>query len=209
MAKGYSSAVEAAEAFGWNVVTYRAHENGSRGIKPDLARKYARAFGVSAEHILFNRESSGSAQLTRSDDEHEEKLAEIPILGFKAGAGGGGIALDDEPVGYLPIERAYLRRARLDAADLVAFEIEGDSMDDTLHSGDRVMANKNDRNPARGGIFAIFDSDTIVVKRVEKIPNSNPVMLRLISDNKNHSAYDVIAEDTNIIGRVVWLARRL
>src|ERR671929_183506 len=37
---GYKSAADAARAFGWNVVTYRAHENGTRGLKRDAAERY-------------------------------------------------------------------------------------------------------------------------------------------------------------------------
>lgn len=34
-------------------------------------------------------------------------------------------------------------------------------------------------------------------------------MLRLIGGNPHNNSYDVIADDTNIIGRVVWFARRI
>lgn len=137
------------------------------------------------------------------------ELTHIPVFGFRAGMGGGGIALDESPESYLPLPNKYLSQIRLEAAELISFEMEGDSMSPTLLSGDRGLANTLDKNPARGGIFAIYDSDTIVVKRIEKIPNSDPVMLRLISDNPSHNSYDVIADDTNIIGRIVWFARRI
>ncbi|WP_093569298.1 helix-turn-helix transcriptional regulator [Methylobacterium sp. 174MFSha1.1] len=52
-AAGYSTATEAARAFGWNENTYRSHENGERGLKAEIVRKYARAFHVSVSWILF------------------------------------------------------------------------------------------------------------------------------------------------------------
>lgn len=136
-------------------------------------------------------------------------VVQVPIYEFRAGMGGGGVILTETPDSFMPVSEAYIKEMRLGAADLIAIECEGDSMSPTLISGDQIMINRKDRNPARGGIFTIFDSDTLVVKRIEKIPNSDPVMLKLISDNPHHNSYDVIADDTNIIGRVVWFARRI
>lgn len=50
--KGFENASDAAQAFGWNENTYKSHENGIRGIKPAVARKYASALGSTAAYIL-------------------------------------------------------------------------------------------------------------------------------------------------------------
>lgn len=50
--KGFANPIDAARAYGWNEHTYKAHENGIRGIRPDAARKYASAYGSTAAHIL-------------------------------------------------------------------------------------------------------------------------------------------------------------
>lgn len=208
MRAGYGTAAEAATVLGINEGTYRAHENGSRGIPANAAKRYARLFKVEVNDILFpSRDLTREKILKGGDDKPGQ--ANIPVYGFKAGMGGGGIILDEDPIGYLPVSKTYLRNNRLDANNLIAIEVEGDSMSPTLETGDQVLINRTDRNPARGGIFALHDSDTLVVKRVERIPASDPVMLRLISDNQNHSHYDVLADQTNIIGRVVWFSRRI
>lgn len=46
-AAGFENPAQAARRFGWKEPTYYAHENGSRGIRRDLALIYARAFKVS------------------------------------------------------------------------------------------------------------------------------------------------------------------
>jgi len=53
IAKGYTSASEAARAVGVLVSTYTHHENGTRKFRQKSAEKYARAFGVSASHLLM------------------------------------------------------------------------------------------------------------------------------------------------------------
>ncbi|KZL26064.1 helix-turn-helix transcriptional regulator [Pseudovibrio sp. WM33] len=55
-AAGYKKATEAAHSMGINRVTYIAHENGNRGIGPEAAQKYANAFSVSAEWLLYGTE---------------------------------------------------------------------------------------------------------------------------------------------------------
>lgn len=51
--RGFESPTDAAQAFGWPEVTYRAHENGGRGIKPTVAERYAKALRVKASWILL------------------------------------------------------------------------------------------------------------------------------------------------------------
>lgn len=64
-AAGYATAGDAAKAFGWAYPTYAGHENGSRGVRPDLIRRYARAFKVNTLWLLDGigdmRGPSGSA----------------------------------------------------------------------------------------------------------------------------------------------------
>lgn len=50
--RGYATAADAARAFGWNVVTYTSHENGTRGIKIDAAERYSKAFNIELGQLL-------------------------------------------------------------------------------------------------------------------------------------------------------------
>jgi hypothetical protein len=49
----FASALEAANRMGWKGTTYTQHENGDRGIRPDVAEKYANAFNTTAAWILY------------------------------------------------------------------------------------------------------------------------------------------------------------
>ena len=137
------------------------------------------------------------------------QMVHIPQFSFRAGMGGGGIIDRETSDDFLSLPRTYLEQMQLSSADLISIDVEGDSMSPTLESGDRIMINRSDKNPASGGVFAIHDSDALVVKRIERIPATNPVRLKLISDNPNHGTYEVPADETNILGRVVWYARKL
>lgn len=49
----FETGKEAAESMGIAVSTYLAHENGSRGIKPMQAARYAKKFKVSEQWLLY------------------------------------------------------------------------------------------------------------------------------------------------------------
>src|SRR5690606_16733327 len=50
---GYRSARQAALMMGWTYPTYASHENGLRDFPQKVAERYARAFRVSPEWIMF------------------------------------------------------------------------------------------------------------------------------------------------------------
>lgn len=52
-AAGFASAAQAATRFKWNPNTYKAHENGIRGMKSRTVERYARAFQVSPAWISY------------------------------------------------------------------------------------------------------------------------------------------------------------
>lgn len=59
--RGFSSAQEAADHFGWTVSTYRSHENGTRGLTQEAARKYGAAFRVAPGWLLGLRDVEQAA----------------------------------------------------------------------------------------------------------------------------------------------------
>jgi len=51
-AMGLRNATEAANHFKWNVITYRSHENGLRGLTLSVAAEYAKTYGVRLEWLV-------------------------------------------------------------------------------------------------------------------------------------------------------------
>lgn len=50
---GFPTATDAANRFGWKPPTYLGHENGTRGIRVEAAREYAKAFKINPDWLLF------------------------------------------------------------------------------------------------------------------------------------------------------------
>lgn len=182
------------------------HKGSPRELKEGDRIKLGKTLGVTPASL---RTGNLDRDVEEEDDNSQYSVVSVPMYDFRPGMGGGGVVLDENPDGMMPFPRPFLRRIRLHGANLVSVTCEGDSMSPTLQSGDQVLINVDDQNPASGGIFALNDSGHVVVKRVEKIPGTDPVRLKLISDNAFHTDYEVLADDTRIIGRVVFFMRRI
>lgn len=188
--------------------TLSSWERGIRRPKRDNLERLAEALDVGKAWIETG-DNGKISHITTIESALNDGLITVPEYNIRLSAGGGYVVDEETILEQWVFTKSYLSEMRLLAADLVVAEVEGDSMEPKLFSGDRVMVNQTDKDANRPGIFAVWDTSALVVKRIEKIPGTDPVMLRLISDNPNHSKYDVLAEDTRIIGRVVWFARRL
>lgn len=75
--RGFSTAREAARAFGWNEVTYRSHENGTRNIPYEVAQRYASAYGSTPQYLLSGATASSSSQIVNS-------ISTVRVLGTVA-----------------------------------------------------------------------------------------------------------------------------
>jgi hypothetical protein len=54
LARGFKTAAEAANYYGWNVNTYKSHENGARTISKKAAGKYGKAYNVLPGWLLYD-----------------------------------------------------------------------------------------------------------------------------------------------------------
>ena len=88
-------------------------------------------------------------------------------------------------------------------------KIRGASMEPVLSDGDAVMINIMDGITSLPAIFALFDGVGIMVKQIEVIPDSGPILARISTANTQSSAYQRNLNDIRIIGRVIWFSRSL
>lgn len=119
---GFEDATFAARRFGWNENSYRSHENGMRGLRRDVAERYAKAFRVNAGWLL-------------TGDMMDPSRSTIPIMG-RIGAG----AEIDAGVEQVPPEGYYDAEAMIPLPPYaIGFEVVGDSMVPRYGPGDVVV----------------------------------------------------------------------
>lgn len=109
---GYQNAVDAARAYGWGVSTYVSHENGTRGLKPEVADRYAKAFKVPAEWILYGKKRAAPENGTTKT---------VRVVGY---VGAGAQAYFDDP-GDLTDDVPAPEGA---SSETVAVEVRGESL---------------------------------------------------------------------------------
>jgi phage repressor protein C with HTH and peptisase S24 domain len=111
----------------------------------------------------------------------------------------------------------YWLRTMLDAApaDIKLITIKGDSGQSDpakatdIDPGDKVFVNVSDRRPSPPGLFVLWDGLAFVAKRVQMVPGSNPIRVRLSSNNPAYEPYEVSIEDAQIQGRIVARFQRI
>ena len=82
-----------------------------------------------------------------------------------------------------------------------------DNMDGTINKGDLALIIKfeNKLKPKfNNGIFAISLSGKIVIRRLHFSEFTKRTIVHIISDNKNYVGEQVLLEDLEIFGEVVW-----
>ncbi len=174
-----------------------------RKLDGDDRRTLARYFGVS-ETVLGAADPGGVIATVA------ERLLPIARLDIGASAGGGAVVDREQPLYPMSFDRTWLRRLTRAPADrLSIIRVQGDSMQPTLADGDDIMIDRSDgAERLRDGVYVLRLDDALMVKRLALNPVGGRVAVR--SDNPAYPSWpDCPAEDINIIGRVVWVGRKL
>jgi transcriptional regulator with XRE-family HTH domain len=164
--------------------------------------------------IKWARDGIGPAPLPPG----KERMAESGSKGLcvaeydlRAGAsyGGGYAIIDDDgheqkkadwffPDGWLRGEM----RLTATFTDIIA--VDGPSMLPDLAPGDRVLIDRSSRDPKQDAIFAIRDGDSVIIKHIQLLRNTDPPRLVCRSSNPKYEPFELIldGEQVDIIGRV-------
>lgn len=203
---GYTQASDAADAFGWKYSTYAGHENGTRGIKSDTARVYAKAFRVSPEWLLFGDGSPPTHVENGEDGPDGHKL--VPVYDVQASAGFGALVDYEEQTHSLAFPPDYLRKLTAGSPkDLVIISTKGDSMEPTLLDDDIVLVDTSKTHMGFEGMFVLRHNDTLLVKRAGMAAKPGHVML--ISDNKAYPPVEAELTNLTVVGKVLWYGRKV
>ncbi len=167
---------------------------GTRDLSYDEARKLIDCFGLE--------------EAAPGDSIAPDGLAMIPQLELGFSMGGGSVFEDYPSQGVMPFQRDWLRglmRGRLD--QLFVARGDGDSMEPTLKDGDIVLIDTAQRDILQQDrIWAVSYGDLGMIKRVRRLPGGT---YQLISDNPNVTPISAYDGEMHVIGRVVWIGRRI
>ncbi len=131
----------------------------------------------------------------------------IPKVKARLSAGGGSFDVEPNIEGYYLFQKEWLRK-KGSPKSMVLMDICGNSMEPELKDGDTVLVDQSKNEILAGAIYAIGIDDTVMVKRIEKLPGK----LVLISENKRYPPTYLQGEEINsvrILGKVIWICREI
>ena len=174
---------------------------------PDIAS----ALGVSVQWLRGDsedRDPSAPLVPTSNDVMEHFDLAIVPELELGYSMGGGSVLTEYEQKGVVPFQRTWLKALmRGSFEDLFVARGEGDSMQPTLLDGDFVLVdtsqkqiNKQDR------IWCVSYGELGMIKRVRKLPDGG---YHILSDNPAVTPIKAHDDEMFVIGRVIWIGRRM
>jgi hypothetical protein len=172
-------------------------KRGSPRILPEKERGLlARYFGVD-EQLL------GGPDRGKGDG-----LRLVPKLAVGASAGAGALTDAEALAGKVGFDEKWLRKLGVDPAQVSLIRVQGDSMQPTLNDGDDIMVDKAAAlRPVKAGVYVLRMDDALMVKRVAVGKGGK---ISVLSDNDAYPSWqDIDAKGVNIIGRVVWVGRKL
>lgn len=134
--KGFERAADAARAYGWPVTTYQAHENGSRGLKLDAAKRYAKAFNSSVAFILTGGEAAPPAQIVNH-------VINVPLVGTVS----GGVFREGSSLQHKETLVPAVPRPDIPASAQYCLRVEGPSVNLKIPDGAFAICARYDRFP--------------------------------------------------------------
>lgn len=195
------------------------------GVKrPKKLREIAEALQTTESWLLHQK---GPKELLIELEAETFDLPARPSSGIleidvRAGLGGGG-QIDGREVWHDgsytdPVKpeawkfpsRFMREELRASESQIIILETNGDSMEPTIGSGERIIVHTGMRTPSPDGIFALRDTfGNIIAKRLQVLRRGEPPRVLVISDNKSHPTEEVGLDEISIVGRVLWGLKRL
>lgn len=140
----------------------------------------------------------------------------LPEIDVKLGAGEGtvggtvNVRVGDNTITAHPVVAewsmplSFLRdEARAKPSQTIVMEVVGDSMFPNYMPGDRVLVDLSQNRMIADTVYAISDGNSEPqIKRLQKVPFSDPVQVRIISDNTTLETFTVDLDKLTIIGRI-------
>ena len=145
----------------------------------------------------------------RGEDATENLANEFSMVVKKKGAisAGPGLTPTDQVDFQLAFRNDWLEKYG-GVNQLVALEVEGDSMAPELKEKDVVLINKNIKEVSLGGgIYAIKWKGNIQVKRLQVNPQAGTVLIK--SDNPSYETLETNLDDIEIEGKIIWFGREI
>lgn len=172
------------------------------GHRPEhrTLQKIAQGMGLAIEKI---------EALARGEDLPIQDLVLIRQYNLEASAGPGTFIESEPMAGLIALSRDMVRGTLHAQPDkLSALYVKGDSMEPQLRAGDMVVIDHGQTRERTDGIYVLRIDGSLLIKSLQWLPGGK---LRVKSENLAYESYtvDPLQDEVHVIGRVVWVGRKL
>lgn len=193
-----------------NRLFYPKEKNGSKGIGPEIMQACSEAFALPRgfwEMTLEEVAGDAAFHWTALSARHEHNVT-IPQFEID-GRVGGGLVLHDQPgeIHRWVVSPDWIQKNvhRITSPSNLAIVTGfGDSMKGVFNPGDPLIIDKGVTRADIDGIYFFRIGQEGFVKRLQRIPTLNGIVLRAKSENTSYDPFDIVeGMDFEILGRVV------
>ncbi|MCM2973478.1 XRE family transcriptional regulator [Larsenimonas suaedae] len=190
------SQTEFGEKLGITKRSQMLYEGGQRLPRADYLVGIAE-MGIDVLFVLTGRGTKDNQDAVAGTQD----CATVPLYDIEAAAGDGALFDNETIISHLPFDPAWLSEQAASVSQLVALTVVGDSMADTLNSGDIVLVDRSKTRP--DGVFLVRVGDALRIKRVQQMAGG---ALSLVSDNNRYQPELVPPErlgEVEVLGQVL------
>ncbi len=134
----------------------------------------------------------------------------LPLYDVRASMGVGAFNDTEYVVGERAFNQAWLQSENLKKESLALIQAEGDSMEPTLSDGDTLLIDHSITKVKSEAIYVLRIGETLVAKRLQMLFDGS---VSVQCDNPRYQDYTISASEVEtsltVVGRVVWVGRRL
>ena len=190
------------------------HRGTPRILAENDREALAEHLGCSPDELRHNRTPHGEAHpkpLLAGPRAVPRGYSAVPEIDVRVAAGPGAWneEVEQTKATWLLADPLIRHEFRARPEDLRMITVDGDSMEPLFSSGDRILIDVSRQLPVPPGIFVIWDGMGLVTKRIEHVPHSEPPRVVIKSVNPEYDSYERLADEIRIVGRAVWVSRRL
>lgn len=131
----------------------------------------------------------------------------VPRYAVLAGAGPGMEVHSEQIVDHLAFKTEWLSVAMgLEPDKLALITARGDSMEPAIGDGDMMLLDMRELRTLDPSIYVVRIDQSLVAKRLQRMTDGR---IRINSDNPLYGSETVRHDEIHILGRVVWIGRKV
>lgn len=132
----------------------------------------------------------------------------VPVYDVAASAGNGSHIESEDVLCNMAFDEGFLKKmTEAHPRDLAIIRVKGHSMEPTLLDDDHVLIDRTKTNLSYDGLFVIRFEDALHIKRIGRSATRGNVLV--ISDHPAYRDLDMPKPDLDVIGRVLWVGRKM